>query len=729
MKNLIIFFKKYKYLIFILLISLTVYFKWLSFSIFAYSDYSFRFANSLIEIPGFGIWSSFGVGSVNLLLWRLAGPNNLLFGLFGFLGFDSNIADKFIILWPWVILSGVSSYFLVRKITKSEIGGLVGSFVFAFSTYFLASNRAGHLLLSTASVFAVLSLLFFIKSLEEKKRYLVILTAFFLFFTGANDFRVLYMIIWLLFFYTLYYLIIINKFSNYKEILKNILIAFSPIIIIFLLNIFWIIASLKVGTLVDNPTLNRSLFGNSFFDITKAITLFHPFWTGGKIDWFIVQKIPFYFWLIPIFALLGLILNRKNKKVLFFGLISLLGIFLSKQISEPFGSAYKWLFEDFPGFNAFREASKFYFIVTLGYSVLIGAFIAWLWRNWNKQKWQIYSKYFLTFLISIILLWNAKPIVTGEIESMFVPRHVHSDYLIFKGFVLGQEGSFRNFWVPIKSKWNFTTNKKREISHVSIIGNEWKGFISGGEKYNQLAVDRRNMEIFKIKNANELFDSTSIKYVIVPINDFANDADPFYWYGRSENPSIRDWYINELDKINFLEKIDIGTEELVVYENKDFRPHIYATQEKETVYREIPYEKVKFEQKNPTEYKVLLKNISQPAYLNFSESYHPDWKVRAGKFNWFNVLLDKNYFLPDKYHFKNNAKLNSFLINPEYIKQNFSKEYYKENPDGSIDVELTLYFKPQSYFYLGLFISGTTFLACLVYLGYDHYKRRKTIKG
>ena len=28
------------------------------------------------------------------------------------------------------------------------------------------------------------------------------------------------------------------------------------------------------------------------------------------------------------------------------------------------------------------------------------------------------------------------------------------------------------------------------------------------------------------------------------------------------------------------------------------------------------------------------------------------------------------------------------------------KDYYKENPDGSIDVNLTLYFKPQSYFYL-----------------------------
>ncbi len=50
---------------------------------------------------------------------------------------------------------------------------------------------------------------------------------------------------------------------------------------------------------------------------------------------------------------------------------------------------------------------------------------------------------------------------------------------------------------------------------------------------------------------------------------------------------------------------------------------------------------------------------------------------------------------------------------------------YKENPDGSIDLELTLYFKPQSYFYLGIIISGTTLILCLSYLGYTFYRQRK----
>jgi hypothetical protein len=44
-------------------------------------------------------------------------------------------------------------------------------------------------------------------------------------------------------------------------------------------------------------------------------------------------------------------------------------------------------------------------------------------------------------------------------------------------------------------------------------------------------------------------------------------------------------------------------------------------------------------------------------------------------------------------------------------------------------MRLTLYFKPQSYFYLGLLISGTTLLACLGYLAYAYaFAKRRKVK-
>jgi len=64
------------------------------------------------------------------------------------------------------------------------------------------------------------------------------------------------------------------------------------------------------------------------------------------------------------------------------------------------------------------------------------------------------------------------------------------------------------------------------------------------------------------------------------------------------------------------------------------------------------------------------------------------------------------------------------IIDPEYIKANYPKEYYKIYPDGSIDIEMTLYFKPQSYFYLGIIISTFTFVGCIAYLMRNWSRKR-----
>jgi len=215
-----------------------------------------------------------------------------------------------------------------------------------------------------------------------------------------------------------------------------------------------------------------------------------------------------------------------------------------------------------------------------------------------------------------------------------------------------------------------------------------------------------------------LFDSSLIKYVIVPLQDKANDDDFFVYYGNDRN-----FYIRELDQIPWLKKIDIGTKELVVYENEGYRPHIYTTGERETIYKEVPYKVVDFRFINPTEYKISLKNISTLTYINFSEAFHQDWRVRVGEFDWFKVLTEKNYFIPNKYHYKNDAQLNSFLIDPNVICRDYE---CKKNPDGSYDLNLTLFFSPQSYFYLGLTISGLTLFGCLSYLVVYFVRSRKT---
>lgn len=684
--------------------------------------------------------SSFNFGQINLN----AGYKIIEFiqGVLAQLGIFCNISTRVLFLWPYVFLSPVAAYFLFSKFIKSKAGVFIAAIVYLFNTYVLLI-QSGQFLILLGFTFLTFSLLFSYKFFIENnslKNFMGLL--FFLFLLSSYEFRIFYIGIFVIGFFVFYKSVFI------KNHLKDWLFYIGAILITILLNFYWLLPLLSENKITNNEIFSRSLFGSQFFDIFSAFTLFHRFWTGGPLEIFTNQPIPFYFWLIPIFAILSLLPKNKNPFLLYFVILALLGIFLTKQSSHPFPEIYKWLYQKFPGFNAFREASKFYILTVLGYSILIGSAMDWIWQNFNKEKWKIYGKYCLIFIISFIFLWNTRPLITKEIKTTFVPRYIPRDYLVLNDFILKQPGYFRTMYTPRDSRWSVFTNQKTKISNVAVIGGDWKNFSEAYDK-NEKIIQNRITNIFKLPFANNLLDISSARYVIVPLQDFANDDDFFIHYGGKEDPDIREWYISELDKVRFLKKIDIGTEELVVYENEGFRPHVYVTQEKETIYREVPYEAVEFEQKNPTEYKIKLKNLKGGAYLNFSESFHPDWKLRAGEFNWFSVLTNnapapdntpttdnqrsasiqphkdsKGYFLPDNFHLKNNANLNSFKIDPNYIKRNHP-ESYTQNPDGSIDVELTLFFKPQSYFYLGLIISGLTLLGCLSYIAYDFSKRRK----
>lgn len=81
---------------------------------------------------------------------------------------------------------------------------------------------------------------------------------------------------------------------------------------------------------------------------------------------------------------------------------------------------------------------------------------------------------------------------------------------------------------------------------------------------------------------------------------------------------------------------------------------------------------------------------------NITECVNKDYTFFEGE--ELKYLYEKPIF--DETHHLVNDYANGRTLDADYIKKNFPKDYYKENQDGSIDVNLTLYFRPQSYFYL-----------------------------
>ena len=141
---------------------------------------------------------------------------------------------------------------------------------------------------------------------------------------------------------------------------------------------------------------------------------------------------------------------------------------------------------------------------------------------------------------------------------------------------------------------------------------------------------------------------------------------------------------------------------------------------------------ITFNKINPTKYLVKVEEAKEPFWLVFSESFDKLWRLyRPSSGIGFQLLasdkIEATYpnlkvkeakhlmkFTPEdiKYLFKKPLGAQHELVN------SYANGWYIE-PDKlglNKDFTLVIYFWPQSLFYLGLGISGLTFLSCIVYL-------------
>jgi len=549
-------------IIVLLLISSIVYFRWLSFNIFLHGDWGLHYAEQLSANLAPYLWqSSAFTGQIDPTPFRA--PITFITSLLSYItSGGSNITDKFIFFWPQIFLLPLFSYLLIERITKNQIGSLVGAIVFSFNAYYLTINTAGHNMITVGTAFCVFGLYFTIIAIQDKKLFFFNWAALFLAVGGWYDFRILYLTVWIVI------LLLTTVKESYFRSIKNGIFLFSGIA---LLNIFWLLPIPFLSTGFSSEILSRSLFGDQFWSLSYAFSLMHPFWTGMKPEWFSTQLIPISFWLIPLIAISVLLIKRKNLFAIIFALVGVVGIFLTKQSDAPLEWVYPALFKMLPGFNAFREASKFYFYITLSYSILIAFFVTYIWEL--KEKFTVYTKSIIIFGIAFLFLWNTYPIISGDIETMFVPRTANIDYEILRGHLNNSDSFFRTLWVPRTSKWvafNVVHPQGSAIDLFTLNLTQLEFSTLDLKPYDRIIL------LFKKKWTKNLMEMSSVRYIGVPIKDVENDDDVFAYYGGRENPQIRQWYIDELDKISWLKKIDIGTKELVIYENEGYKPPIFG---------------------------------------------------------------------------------------------------------------------------------------------------------
>lgn len=555
---------KYCLIMLVFLAIITHWFWFLESGPFTGGDWVYWFSETALEYftVNFSWVTSGGMGRD--LIGSEFYPQLLVGGLLARLfNFDMSQASAFLFYYPLIFIPYLSAYFLARHVSGSSLAAFIGAIAYSCNTYFIISHQT-QCTVAMAYALTPLAVLWFIYTVDGISVTYSILTGIVMSILSQYEVRSAYIVSWVLVFYLFY-----NISLERTDILRKLAVTILSFSIIGFTNLYWLLPSLfAYSPSGQNFTfLYRPLFGDIYMNLRQAIFNFLPFWTAGNPANFAIHPIPMHLFLLPILAFVCMFSRKMDKKILFFAILVLIGVFFTKQSAHPFPTVYRWLYLHFPGFNAFREASKFYLLINLSYALLIGYSLNKLYRFTKHLKIK-YIGEICVLLVIIMSLWNTYPMVTQKL-TLSKSKTIPPEYIELKNHLLAQTTFFRTMGIPRVYRYTFY-NTIHPALNASLITTElWK-------KPNFPVYDMNYL--FKYPHLNWLFDTASIKYVYIPYDpdkemfDYINDEGmlvKMYGGNRKELEKM-------LDHVNWLSnKKSFG--EIIMYENRGTLPHIYAS--------------------------------------------------------------------------------------------------------------------------------------------------------
>lgn len=530
------------------------------------------------------------------------------------------------------------------------------------------------------------------------------------------------------------------------------------LVFIGLSHLFWIIPLFFSVVLREQANLgSRSLSGdvqNTFIPTVLAtatgnilyplMNLFHR-QIAFDFDWALenvfmnfydkIFLLNFFFivlFFLGIIAFSKLLRRLESKAYLYFLLIFLISLYFFTVNIGPFKNLFL-LFNNIPGFVMFRN---FYDKFALGY-IFFYSVIVFFSLLFIKKA---FPKFYLPFIgaATILVILNflpAKDIINGPLwttKDIYKDAIISNEYLLFLEEIRRNISSTSNILsLPFNSAAYSIIGEDKSSNHFYIGTSPVKFLtgindLSGGLSFPP-SISSEIIEHFINKDyqkINVFLERHNVNYVLVTKN-IPDEVKKSYLYDSKVLESMDNQLIDEITgkKILISEK---GNYELYVANN----PKSLISS------RNVTFQKV-----NPTKYRLYVSGLKKAEDLLFLEPYHGSWKLFLEK-NPDKVWCDKKrevkneniveceglpkiyqgeeigYLFKesvfDKEHSPLEAVNNKWIVDPEEIKRSFGNSYYSKNKDGSINIEMTLYFKPQSYFYLGTILSSLSVITVLV---------------
>ena len=516
------------------------------------SDISYRFLpitkDTYLPFTWNNVQIGDGMGLPINTLWSY--PSELLYESLTNVGIPYWFQIKYLMLLPAI---AVSLWGFIKLAKYYEADWLVSSLLYIMNTYFILLLDGAQMNLVLAYSVFPLAFYFFINTHKDLNYRTIVAFIISVWVMGSFDLR----IVWILAFAIIIKFLvdlpnIDNKSYRLQSLLHYGLIGMATATVLFLLNMYWILpaimskgVSLPAG--YDSPS---GVYNLSFSTITHGLYLQQPHWyinSFGRIS-----EPQFYFAVIPLFVYMS-VMSHKRKQLLYILTLSVIGIFLSKGSQPPLGEVYVWLFKYVPGFNLFRDPSKFYILIAFSYSILAGL-----------SSKLISKKSYLPSLIFIIyLLMLMGPVLKGKMTGTFSNTPNEKHYWTIADIFKDQNYFFRSFWIPVKTPLGYVSSQNPSTDAIWIAKKRPFGIGTVGtyEQFNYLR---------EAPFMGELFAMAGIKYLYYPYPDTRRET--------LKQDNI-DYYYNFLDQLTNLPWIEkrISDPPIAVLQTKKTQDHIFLS--------------------------------------------------------------------------------------------------------------------------------------------------------
>lgn len=213
-----------------------------------------------------------------------------------------------------------------------------------------------------------------------------------------------------------------------KQFVQTIIYSLIGLSLWSIINIWWLYPTLTLGgtwTAQTGQTWQSDLSSlhavSKYFPIGEIMLLRQSWYLGHENDWFDFYHNPFIYLisLIVLFiAIWGFIKIKDLTAGKYLSLLAIVGLFISKGTSSPFGyTFFEILFSNFPLTAALRNSyEKFGIVWLLPYTILFAVGFDWIFYNLKGFKRYLVGGLIILFSLGVLVF----PMWTGAI---FPARH------------------------------------------------------------------------------------------------------------------------------------------------------------------------------------------------------------------------------------------------------------------------------------------------------------------